>query len=422
MEKIRRGCYISTMRRWVFVFFVLLLLSGGWRYQSAAGATVAERTSGYILLQVEKNGEAWYVYPKTLTRFYLGRPADAFDIMRRLGLGISNANLAKIPVAGSSQPGDAGLRARLSGYILLQVEKNGEAWYVYPKNKQRYYLGRPADAYSIMRSLGLGITNVNLAQIPIDAGINYTQRSVSTNRGTYTVDYLTFDRKNPALKFTTDTASTSNCGNNCPVTSLGTYVSRRSGMAGIHGTYFCPADYASCAGQVNFYYFPVYNSDAKVMINGDRIKFTTEPIVAVDTTNLPIFYPSTKVFTSTQDFYNEFGDDARALGGTGTLRAAISNGPALIINGQNVVNPNVLDNKQRTVKSYRGALGWKGDIYYLAIVRGATVEDSAAVMDALNLDNALNLDGGGSTAMYLNGRYILGPGRNLPNAIGIAPQ
>lgn len=410
------------MRRWVYVFFVLLLVSGGLRFDAAEGATIAERNSGYILLQVERNGEAWYVYPKTLTRFYLGRPTDAFDIMRRLGLGISNANLAKIPVAGSSDPGDAGLRNRLSGYIVIQVEQNGEAWYVYPKTKQRYYLGRPADAFAIMRTLGLGVSNANLAQVPVDAGINYTQRSVGTSRGTFTVDYLSFNRTNPALRLMMDTSNSSDCANNCPSFSLGTFVTRRGGIAGLHGAYACPPDYASCAGQINFYYAPIYNSYLKVMLNAGRIKYTTEPLVAIDTSNRLFMYRQAQEFTSYQDFLNEFGEDSRTAGGTGILQAAISNHPGLIFNGQNIVNPASLDTKQATVKSYRGVLAWKGDLIYLAVVRGATVTDTAAVMDAMEMDYALNLDGGGSTAMYLNGRYLLGPGRNLTNVLIVAPR
>ena len=45
------------------------------------------------------------------------------------------------------------------GKILLQVEGNGEAWYVSPMDGRRYFLGRPSDAFEIMRSLGLGISN-----------------------------------------------------------------------------------------------------------------------------------------------------------------------------------------------------------------------------------------------------------------------
>ncbi|MDD5032253.1 MAG: hypothetical protein PHR36_04415, partial [Patescibacteria group bacterium] len=40
---------------------------------------------------------------------------------------------------------------RLIGYILLQVEAHGEAWYVYPTDGKAYYLGRPADALKVMQ-------------------------------------------------------------------------------------------------------------------------------------------------------------------------------------------------------------------------------------------------------------------------------
>ncbi len=134
----------------------------------ASAATLAEQLKGQILLQVERNGEAWYVYPNSATRFFLGRPKNAFDVMRNKGLGISNANLAKIPRAGTKDVGDANLQRQLSGMILLQVQKNGEAWYVNPKDLHRYDLGRPNNAFNVMRRLGLGISDKNLAQISID--------------------------------------------------------------------------------------------------------------------------------------------------------------------------------------------------------------------------------------------------------------
>lgn len=396
--------------RWIVALITLATFSAIFWPRTGFLLTVAQRTAGYILIQVEKNGEAWYVYPKTLTRFFLGRPADAFDIMRRLGLGISNANLAKIPVAGSSDQGDAALRTKLSGYILIQVEKNGEAWYVYPKDTHRYYLGRPDDAYTIMRRLGLGTSDADLGQIPVDVGITYKQQSVATSRGTFTVDWLKFDRKNPAVKVMTDTGNNTDCATNCTALSLGTYVTRRSGVAGIHGTYFCPPEYADCKNQTNFYFFPVFNSFSRVMINTGRIKFTTQPMIAFDTGNKPYFFHDTRDFKSPSIFESTYGV---------TLRSAISNGPALIENNNNILDESILDSKQATVKSFRGALGYQGDFIYLLIVRGATVIDSAAVLDAIGLDFAINLDGGGSAALYNAGRYIIGPGRNLPNAIVI---
>lgn len=142
-----------------------------------ARAALVDDLAGRILLEVEAHGEAWYVNPVELKRYYLGRPDDAWELMRSFGLGITNADLAQIPVSSDSGAGDYALRARVSGRILLQVEAHGEAWYVNPVDLKRYYLGRPADAFALMSSLGLGITSANLATIS-----SATVSSTSTNQ------------------------------------------------------------------------------------------------------------------------------------------------------------------------------------------------------------------------------------------------
>lgn len=176
---------------------------------------LSSQLKGKILLAVEDHGEAWYVSPLNLKKYYLGRPDDAFSIMRSLSLGVTNESLKKIPVAeanfsgldtdgdGLSDAVETGfgtdpkkndtdgdgyndkeevlsgfdpngpnrlatnveLVNKMSGYILLQVESKGEAWYVNPSNKKRYYLGRPSHAFNLMKSLGLGISNANLAKV-----------------------------------------------------------------------------------------------------------------------------------------------------------------------------------------------------------------------------------------------------------------
>jgi S1-C subfamily serine protease len=122
-------------------------------------SNLSSRVSGVILLQVEKNGEGWYVYPDNKKKYYLGRPADAFSIMRNLGLGIKHSELSIY--LNSKFP------SRLSGKILLDVEQNGEAYYVNPKDLKGYYLNRPADAFKIMREFGLGITNTDIRKIDV---------------------------------------------------------------------------------------------------------------------------------------------------------------------------------------------------------------------------------------------------------------
>ncbi len=143
----------------IFFGVVIMLMAISTIYPVSA-ATMAGKLKGKILLQVENHGEAWYVNPSNSQRYYLGRPADAFQIMRELGLGINEANYQKF---NGQAP------ANLSGRILLRVEAHGEAYYVNPTDLKMYYLGRPADAFQIMRQLGLGITNENLNQIDISA-------------------------------------------------------------------------------------------------------------------------------------------------------------------------------------------------------------------------------------------------------------
>lgn len=138
---------------------------------------------------------------------YLGRPIDAWQILRDQGIGITNLNPISLDnLSGDDADADGlpnsleiaintnplnpdtdqdGFDDRtelLNGYnpngsekiifdnafanshkgkIFLQVESHGEAWYVNPANGKRYFLGRPADAFRIMSSLGLGISNTD---------------------------------------------------------------------------------------------------------------------------------------------------------------------------------------------------------------------------------------------------------------------
>lgn len=141
---------------WVVFLLVLLLVP----QIIFADSGVAGRLKGRILLQVESHGEAWYLEPDSLKRAFLGRPEDAFQVMRDFGLGISE-------VSYNLFRGQA--TANLAGKILLRVEANGEAYYVNPTDLKMHYLGRPADAFEIMRRQGLGISNIDLGQIPVNS-------------------------------------------------------------------------------------------------------------------------------------------------------------------------------------------------------------------------------------------------------------
>jgi hypothetical protein len=226
----------------------------------------------------------------------------------------------------------------------------------------------------------------------------YSIVSVSTERGTFNVNLIKVPLSSYKVK--TVSANTDNCKDNCPTKSLADYVKESNAYAGMHGTYFCPPDYSTCSGKVNSYDFAFYNSDRKKWLNSGALTWGKTGLMTFNG-NTPAFYRETSSY-----------------GGSG-VTAGISNYPSLVSNSNIVVKSEDLTTFQIDMKGPRGAIGYDDKNLYLAIVSNATVIDTAYVMKALGARNALNLDGGGSSAMYIGGGYVVGPGRSLPNAVVI---
>ncbi len=149
----------NSLRKQGFKSLFLFALTFSCVFVFSSNQVLASSLEGRILLQVEEKGEAWYVNPEDGKRFYLGRPDNAFDLMRSFGLGASDKDIGYYQKTKAPQ--------RLSGKILLQVQDKGQAFYVNPLNLKLYYLGRPADAFYLMRSLALGISNNDLNKIKV---------------------------------------------------------------------------------------------------------------------------------------------------------------------------------------------------------------------------------------------------------------
>lgn len=393
---------------------ILFVVLSFFPFISTDAASISEKLAGRILLNVEENGEAWYVNPDDRKRYYLGRPADAFAIMRELGLGINELDFERIAQAGMPVEGDAEISARLAGRIVLRVQKDGEAWYINPENSRKYYLGRPADAFAIMRELGLGISREDLALIhkpgydeSLDEYSSYEYRKeIRTVSGDFLVDIVKVDLDDPDLSVITDTANDLDCDGNCPSHSLARFVTRNDGFAGVNGTYFNSSSY--------YYFFPVFNSVTGMMINDDQLKYwTTGPIMAFDDENDFYYFKDSREFGGVSEFEDKYGTK---------LQAAIGNKPRFIEEGKNLLIDWELDEDQTNRKSWRVALGYKEEesskgVIYILAARSCTVPDLADIAKSMELDYALNMDGGNSTALFYNDEYMVGPGRNIPNAL-----
>lgn len=127
--------------------------------------SLIERLEGWIMLAVDRAGEAYYIDPDTKARYYLKDGPTAYEFLRTFGLGITNSNLEQIPEAGSGRSVSS-LAKSLAGRILLQVESVGEAWYVHPETYERHYMADGNEAYTIMRELSEGTMYDWIVDIP----------------------------------------------------------------------------------------------------------------------------------------------------------------------------------------------------------------------------------------------------------------
>jgi len=228
--------------------------------------------------------------------------------------------------------------------------------------------------------------------IPPNSG-KYSRQSVKTDAGTFIVSLVAGDTA--TTKVVVDTASQADCISNCPALSLGDYVTRNGGWAGVNGTYFCPKDYPSCSGKENTFDLLVMNKD-KYYFNSSNNVYSTNPAV---------------IFGSG---YVRFVNSGSQWGRDTGVNGVLMNYPLLVFN--NNINFGGDSDPKKGSRGSRSFVANKGSTVYIGVTQNVTVAENAIVMKALGMDNALNLDSGGSTSLW-HGGYKIGPGRPIPNAI-----
>ncbi len=221
----------------------------------------------------------------------------------------------------------------------------------------------------------------------------YSRQSVKTDAGIFIVNLVAADIG--STKVIVDTVSSADCFNNCPALSLGEYVTRNGGWAGVNGSYFCPKDYPSCVGKENTFDLLVMNKD-KYYFNSANNIYSNNPVVG--------FRSGSVNFVTAG---SQWGRDT-------SLDGVLMNYPLLVFNN-NVVFGGDGDPKKGS-RGSRSFVANKDNKVYIGVTQNVTVAENALVMKALGMNNALNLDSGDSTALW-HGGYKVGPGRGIPNAI-----
>lgn len=236
-------------------------------------------------------------------------------------------------------------------------------------------------------------------QVPVSGppGAGYSSITVATEKGNFSASVLSIDLN--SARMITDTGNDGDCGNGCVTLPLQDYVNRNGGFAGVNGTYFCPAAYPDCAGKTDSYDFPVYNTRLGHWINGGNLFWNSRAIFYVDGSGAHYLQNSS--------------------GFSGGLNAGIVNYPGLVNGGVVQIDDNQsgLSDKQKATGTKVGIGLRDAKNVMIVIGRNVNMQQFAYIFKALGAQGALNLDTGGSTALYYNGKYLAGPGRNIPNAI-----
>lgn len=214
----------------LLIFVISLLVT-----KISLASSLPYQMRGYFLIQVDNNGQAWYVDVENGLKHGLDKNSTSWHVVKYFALGISKFNLSKIPIGvnenliqkdsdgdglddnieraigtdefnpdsdGDSYtdfeeitnnynplgPGslfiDKKLTAKLAGKILLDVEGNGEVWYVNPKDNFRYYISDYNNLFKLISVIGQGINSENLDKITDSAIVkDKNKKSIEVNVG-----------------------------------------------------------------------------------------------------------------------------------------------------------------------------------------------------------------------------------------------
>ncbi|MFZ2152750.1 MAG: phosphodiester glycosidase family protein [Microgenomates group bacterium] len=252
-----------------------------------------------------------------------------------------------------------------------------------------------ASASATLKLLGLEIKKESdrraVASVPASGAVG--TQTVNTNSGEFAVRVISADLR--TTKVVVDTASDGSCGDNCPVMSLGTYAARSGAIAAINGPYFCPASYPACASKKNSFDTLMMNKN-KVYFNSDNNVYSSVPAA---------------IFSTTSRFVSQSSQWGRDTG----VDSVIAGQPLLVFNGQSQFSGD--GDPKKSGKGTRAFIGGTDNTVYIGLVYNCTVAEMANVVVGLGIKNAINLDSGGSIALWQNGKYLAGPGRDLPFGI-----
>ena len=152
------------------------------------GKSTAQTYAGSVITSADDlDQNYWYVDPDTNKRFLLKDGKAVSYLLKNFGQGIDNKNLASILSEDNINNIDYKLTFEMRGKFLLQVEENGEAWYINPLDNNRYFIANGKAGLKTLKKLALEIRADKLSTIAITSQPNFR-----LNKSDENLDFSTY--------------------------------------------------------------------------------------------------------------------------------------------------------------------------------------------------------------------------------------
>ncbi|MCC6444687.1 MAG: phosphodiester glycosidase family protein [Armatimonadetes bacterium] len=168
------------------------------------------------------------------------------------------------------------------------------------------------------------------------------------------------------------------------------------------------------------------NGGTQVVVSGGRVERIARGSQPIPSDGYVIYFQGTgetmlRGFRVGQEAaYRIIRKDEGRLGLWAQVQEAVGAGPRLVADGRIALDPRsegFSSPKILSLSGARSALGITRDNCLLMVTASGTVREMAVVMQALGAYQAMNLDGGASSGLWLQGRYLTRPGRLISNAL-----
>ena len=138
---------------------------------------------GKFIVPKGNKGKYYYIHPSEMEAYAFDNEESALLLFSKIGIGIKNIDIEKILVGetsienssinndckikdiGSKVLRDQEFLNSQSGKIFLQIENDGETWYVNPSDLKRYSIGEPENILDIVSCLSHEISDDALNEI-----------------------------------------------------------------------------------------------------------------------------------------------------------------------------------------------------------------------------------------------------------------